>query len=170
MKDLTMKKLFSLIMAGLACLLIIFSFCPYVGYGSYGYSLWSSDAGTLSLGIVQFILLLGVIAVYVLHVFKGLKEKWITYANYAVGFVTFTHLIYFFRILDGGSKFGFWFEFLLALGLGAISVLWYFQSDEKAVGGPKAPIIGYDEKTGKPIYAKIKGYDPKTGKPIYEKD
>lgn len=165
-----MKNLFSLIMAGIAFLLIVFSFCPYAGFGSYGYSLWSKEAGLLSIGIIQFILLLGVMAVYLLHVFKGLEEKWISYANYAVGFVTFTHLIYFFRILDGGSKFGFWFEFLLALGLGAISVLWNFQSKDKKVGGDKAPVIGYDEKTGKPIYAKIKSYDPKTGKPIYEKD
>ena len=167
--NLNMKSLFSLIMAGIAFLLIVFSFIPYVGYGSIHYSLWSSDAGTLPLGIIQFLLLLGVMAVYLLHVFKGLKEKWISYANYAVGFVTFTQLIYFFRILDGGSKVGFWFEFILALGLGTISVLWNFQSD-KPVGGKKAPIVGYDEKTGKPIYAKIKSYDPKTGKPIYEKD
>lgn len=166
--NLNMKKIFSLAMAGLACLLIIFSFIPYVGYGSYHYSLWSSDAGTLSLGLIQFFLLLGVIAVYLLHVFKDLDEKWISYANYAVGFVTFTHLIYFFRILDGGSMVGFWFEFILGLGLGVVSVLWNFQSEEAIAG--KAPVIGYDEKTGKPIYAKIKSYDPKTGKPIYEKD
>lgn len=156
-------------MAGLALLLIIFSFLPYVGYGSYNYSLWSSDAGTLSLGIIQFLLLLCVMAVYLLHAFKGLKEKWVSYANYAVGFVAFTHLIYFFRILDGGSMVGFWFEFLLGLGLAAVSVLWNFQDDDKAVG-KAAPVVGYDEKTGKPIYAKIKSYDPKTGKPIYEKD
>ena len=164
--NLNMKKIFSLAMAGLACLLIIFSFIPYVGYGSYHYSLWSSDAGTLSLGLIQFFLLLGVIAVYLLHVFKGLKEKWVPYTYYAVGFVTITHLTYFFKILDGGSMVGFWFEFLLALGLGAVSVLWNFQGDEPV--GKKAPVIGYDEKTGKPIYAKVKGYDPKTGKPIYE--
>ena len=170
MNNLTMKKLFSLIMVGIAFLLIVFSFCPYAGYGSYGYSLWSKDAGLLSLGIIQFILLLGIIAVYGLHFLKDLKEKWISYANYAVGFITFTHLIYFFRILDGGSKFGFWFEFILALGLGTISVLWYFQSNDKKVGGSKAPIVGYDQNTGKPIYAKITGYDPKTGKPIYEKN
>lgn len=166
--NLNMKKIFSFIMAGLALLIIIFSFLPYVGYSSYHYSLWSSDAGTLSIGLIQFLLLLCVIALYLLHVFKDLNEKWIAYANYAVGFTTFIHLIYFFRILDGGSKVGFWFEFILALGLGVISVLWNFQSTEKLAG--KAPIVGYDEKTGKPIYAKIKSYDPKTGKPIYEKN
>ncbi len=167
--DLTMKKLFSLIMVGIAFLLIVFSFLPYVGYSSIHYSLWSKELSTLSFAIIQLILALGIMAVYGLHVFKGLKEKWISYANYAVGFVTINHLIYFFRLIDGGSMVGFWFEFLLALGLAVISVLWNFQSDEKKVGN-KAPVVGYDEKTGKPIYAKVKGYDPKTGKPIYEKN
>lgn len=167
--DLNMKKIFSLAMVGISFLLIVFSFVSYVGYGSIGFSLWSSDAGLLSFGIIQLLLLLGVMALYGLHALKGLKEKWISYANYAVGFVTLTHLIYFFKILDGGSKVGFWFEFLLGLALAVVSVLWNFQSEEP-IESKKAPIIGYDQTTGKPIYAKIKGYDPKTGKPIYEKN
>ncbi len=167
--NLTKKKLFSLIMAGIAFLLIVFSFLPYAGVSSYNFSLWSKEAGLLSFGIIQLLTMLGVMAVYLLHVFKGLKEKWISYANYAVGFVSFSHLIYFFKMLDGGSMVGFWFEFILALGLAVISVLWNFQNDDP-VGGKKAPIVGYDEKTGKPIYAKIKSYDPKTGQPIYEKN
>ena len=164
-----MKKLFSLIMVGIAFLLIVFSFLPYVGYSTIHYSLWSKATATLSFAIIQLILALGIMALYGLHVLKGLKEKWISYANYAVGFISLTHLIYFFRLLDGGSMVGFWFELILALGLAVISVLWNFQDDEKRIGN-RAPIVGYDEKTGKPIYAKIKSYDPKTGKPIYEKD
>ena len=167
--NLTKKNLFSLIMAGIAFLLIVFSFLPYAGVRSYNFSLWSKDAGLLSFGIIQLLLMLGVIAVYLLHAFGKLKEKWVSYANYAVGFVAINHLIYFFKMLDGGSMVGFWFEFILALGLAVISVLWNFQGDEQ-IGGKKAPVIGYDEKTGKPIYAKVKGYDPKTGEPIYEKN
>ena len=68
--DLNKKKLFSLIMAGLSFLIIVFSFLPYVGYASYHYSLWSSDAGTLSIGIIQFLLLLCVISVYLLHAYS----------------------------------------------------------------------------------------------------
>lgn len=166
---LNKRKIFSIVMAGLALLIIIFSFLPYVGAYSYNYSLWSSEAGTLSIGVTQLLLMLAVIALYLLHLFMDLKEKWVTYANYAVGFVTITHLIYFFRLLSGGSKVGFWFEFLLSLALGACSVLWYFMSEEP-LADKSTPIVGYDQTTGKPIYAKIKGYDPKTGKPIYEKD
>ena len=166
--NLTKKNLFSLIMAGIAFFLIVFSFLPYAGISSYHFSLWSKEAGLLSFGIIQLLLMLAVMAVYLLHVFKGLNEKWISYTYYAVGFVTLSHLIYFFKMLDGGSMVGFWFEFILALGLAVISVLWNFQNDDPITA--KAPVVGYDEKTGKPIYAKVKSYDPKTGKPIYEKD
>ena len=102
-----------------------------------------------------------------------LKEKWIRFANYGVGFLTFLHLTQLFFCINTGARtdVGLWFELILGLGLGACSVIWYFVSDEpfaaKPAGG--APIIGYDQTTGKPIYAKIKGYDPKTGQPIYEK-
>lgn len=167
---LNRRKIFSIVIASLALLVIIFSFLPYVGSGSYyKANLWSSDYGTLSIGVTQMILLLCVIAVYLLHLFMDLKERWVTFTNYAVGFVVFTHLIYFFRLISGGSKVGFWFEFLFALGLGTCSVLWYFMSEEP-FADKSTPVVGYDQVTGKPIYAKIKGYDPKTGQPIYEKN
>ena len=164
---LNQRKIFSIVMAGLSLLLIIFSFIPYAGNSYAKVSLWSSEM--ISIGVTQMILLFGVIALYLLHLFIDLDEKWIKYANYAVGFVTFTHLLYFFQLISGGSRVGFWFEFLLSLGLGACSVLWNFMSEEP-FATKSTPIVGYDQTTGKPIYAKIKGYDPKTGKPIYEKN
>ena len=57
---------------------------------------------------------------------------------------------------------------LLAIGICALSVVWYFMPD-KAMGN-KAPVKGFDPKTGKPIYAKPKGFDPTTGKPIYDEE
>ena len=162
---LNQRKIFSIVMAGLSLLIIIFSFIPYASSYYSSVSLWSS--GMISLGVTQMILLFGVIAVYLLHLFIDLDEKWVKFANYAVGFVTFTHLIYFFQLISGGSKVGFWFEFLLSLGLGACSVVWYFMS-EQPFASKSTPIIGYDQTTGKPIYAKIKGYDPQTGQPIYD--
>lgn len=164
---LNQRKIFSIVMASLSLLIIIFSFIPYAGSSYSKVSLWSS--GMIALGVTQMILLFAVITVYLLHLFIDLDEKWVKFANYAVGFVTFTHLIYFFQLISGGSRVGFWFEFLLSLALGACSVLWYFMSEEP-FATKSTPIIGYDQVTGKPIYAKIKGYDPKTGKPIYEKD
>jgi hypothetical protein len=110
--------------------------------------------------------------VYLLHLFANLNEKWAKFANYGVGFVVFFHIIELFVIISttgAGTKVGFWFEFLFALALGTCSVLWYFMSEEP-FATKSTPIIGYDQVTGKPIYAKVKSYDPKTGKPIYEKN
>jgi len=163
------RKIFSIVIASLALLIIIFAFLPYQGNSYVSISLWSSDYKTIGLGVTQMILLLAVIAVYLLHLFADIKEKWVTYANYAVGFVVFTHLVSFFNLVGGGSAAGFWLEFIFSLGLGTCSVLWYFMSEEPFAKKETTPIIGYDEHTGKPIYAKIKSYDPKTGKPIYEK-
>ena len=163
------RKVFSIVIASLALLIVIFSFLPYQGNSYVSISLWSSDYRTIGLGVTQMILMFAVIALYLLHLFADLKEKWITYANYAVGFVVFTHLVSFFQLISGGSGVGFWFEFLLSLGLATCSVLWYFMSEEPFANKSTTPIVGYDPTTGKPIFAKIKSYDPKTGKPIYEK-
>ena len=119
--------------------------------------------------LLKSFLLLCIITLYLLHLFIDLGEKWIKFANYGVGFIVFVHLINFFTLVSGGSGVGFWFEFLLSLGLGTISVLWYFASEQPFASKETTPIVGYDPTTGKPIYAKIKSYDPKTGKPIYEK-
>ena len=163
---MNLRKVYSIVMASLSLLLIIFSFLPYVSYGSYASaSLWST--GYIGIGVVQMILLLCIITLYLLHLFIDLGEKWIKFANYGVGFIVFVHLINFFTLVSGGSGVGFWFEFLLSLGLGTISVLWYFAS-EQPFASKSTPIVGYDPATGKPIYAKIRSYDPKTGKPIYE--
>ena len=165
---LSLRKVYSIIMAGLAFLLFVFSFVDYVG----DVSVWSSMARYIGLGvgfaIVQLLVLLSIIAVYMLHLFGKLDEKWVKFANYGVGFITFHYLVQFFCFVGESTDFGFWIDVILALGLGTISVLWYFASD-KEFQSKQAPIIGYDEHTGKPIYAKIKSYDPKTGKPIYEK-
>ncbi len=166
------RKIFSIVIASVALLIIIFSFLPYASIYGGKYSLWSSDYNTIAIGVTQMIILLCVITVYLLHLFANLNEKWVKFANYGVGFVTFFHIVELFQIISAsgaGTKVGFWFEFLLALGLGTCSVLWYFMSEEP-FATKSTPIIGYDQVTGKPIYAKIKSYDPKTGKPIYEKD
>ena len=160
------RKIFSIIIASIALLLICFSFIDYIGSAS----LWNT--WYLSAGIFQLLIALGLIAVYLLHLFMDLKEKWMKFANYGVGFIVFYHLTQLFFAINMGARtdVGLWFELILALGMGACSVLWYFMSEEPfAPKAGAAPITGYDPATGKPIYAKIKGYDPKTGAPIYEK-
>lgn len=167
---LSLKKIYSIVMAGLALLLFIFSFIPYVG----DVSVWSSISRYVGLGvgfaIIQMLILFCIIAAYLLHFFMGIDEKWIKYTNYGVGFIVFHYIVNFFDFVGNGTNVGFWFDVILALALGTISVLWYFASEKTLNLKNNAPVIGYDEATGKPIYAKIKSYDPKTGKPIYEKN
>jgi len=166
---LSLKKIYSIAMAGIALLLFIFSFIPYAG----DVSEWSKMARFIGLGasfsIFKMLIVFCIIATYLLHLFKDIDDKWVKYANYGVGYIVFHYLVYFFNFVGEGTNVGFWFCTILALGLGAVSVLWYFAS-EKPIETSKAPVIGYDQVTGKPIHAKIKGYDPKTGKPIYEKN
>ncbi|MBR3524028.1 MAG: hypothetical protein IKN87_05055 [Bacilli bacterium] len=167
---LSVRKIFSIIIASLTLLLFIMSFAPHIGgytEGSGWYSveiksqnLWD---GNKAQPIMYLLAYIGIIAVYLLHIFINLKEKWVQYANYAVGFVGLGYLTMFFAGLDH-LGFGLVIGVLLALGINSLSVIWYFMSD-KQMG---APVTGYDPKTGKPIYAKPTGFDPKTGKPIFE--
>ena len=175
---LSMKKIYSISMAGIALLLFIFTFIPNFKISGSTYGLWSSDLSTeiydvkiyAVAGLVKPILLtialVAIGAVYLLNMFGILKEKWVSYANYATGFVTLTYLNLFFG--NTGSLYvGLWFGLILSIGLCAVSVLWNFASDTP-IGGSGAPITGYDPATGKPIYAKPAGFDPVTGKPIYK--
>ncbi len=162
---MSLRKVFSIVMMSLALLGFIFTFISYVsGYSSF--NLWDMS------GSWGFFMLLGYVAIitlYALHLFGVFKtEKWITYANYAVGFVTLWHLSFlFYAMSNNGAGVGLWLNTIVGVALAAISVVWYFVSDE-AFKGNGAPVKGFDPKTGKPIYAKPKGYDPATGKPIYE--
>ena len=165
---MTLRKVFSIIIASIALLLFIFSFAPHVhiDLGAWGgtsdSNLW---AGNKAQPIMFLLAYIGIITVYLLHIFLNLKENWVKYANYAVGYITISYLVMFFTYLDS-LGFGLVIGVILALGLGTLSVLWYFVSDKKT--GPK--VTGYDPKTGKPIYAKPKGFDPKTGKPIFDEE
>ena len=159
---MSLRKIFSIIIASLTLLLFIFSFAPHYDYGSWGGSanLW---AGNKAQPIMFLLAEIGIITVYLLHIFMSLKEKWVMYANYGVGFISLSYLTMFFTGLDH-LGFGLVLGVLVALGIIALSVVWYFMSDE-TMG---APVTGYDPKTGKPIYAKPTGFDPATGKPIFK--
>ena len=161
------RKIFSIIIASLTLVLFILSFAPHIDYGnnasvSGSANLWD---GNKAQPIMYLLADMGIIAVYLLHIFMNIKDKWVMYANYAVGFVGLGYLTMFFTNLEN-LGFGLVLGVLLALGIISLSVIWYFMSD-KNMG---APVAGYDPKTGKPIYAKPKGYDPKSGKPIFAEE
>ena len=161
---MTKRKIFSIIISSITLLLFVFSFIPHYKVSGYGFSstinLWD---GNKAQPVILLFAYIGIITVYLLSLFNILKEKWVTYANYAVGYVVFSYIGMFFGNLDY-LYVGVILGVLVALALGTLSVLWYFISD-KPMG---APVTGYDPATGKPIYAQPKGFDPVTGKPIYE--
>lgn len=161
---MTTRKIFSIIIASVTLVLFIMSFAPHVDYGNWGGSanLWD---GNKARPILYLLADAGIITVYLLHVFMGIKEKWVTFANYAVGFVGLGYVTLFLTNLDN-LGFGLVLGVLLAVAMVTLSVLWYFMSDKKT--GPK--VTGYDPKTGKPIFAKPKGFDPTTGKPIFDEE
>ncbi len=164
---LSMKKIYSIAMAGLSLLLFIFSFIPHVKVSMYGYSstanLWD---GNKAQPVIMLFSYIGIITVYLLSLFGVLKDKWVSYANYATGYIFLGYLTLFFESIDY-LYVGLWLGIIAAGGLVAVSVLWNFASDEP-LQGKGAPITGYDPATGKPIYAKPAGFDPATGKPIYK--
>lgn len=159
---MTMRKIFSIIIASLTLVLFIMSFAPHVAGTGWSANLWD---GNKAQPIMYLLAYMGIIAVYLLHIFIGIKDKWVMYANYGVGFVGLGYLTMFFANLDN-LGFGLILGVLLALGIISLSVIWYFMSDKRT----GAPVSGYDPKTGKPIYAKPKGYDPRTGKPIFDEE
>jgi hypothetical protein len=163
---MSLRKVFSIIIASVTLLLFIFSFAPHVDYGKWAGSanLWD---GNKAQPIMFLLAEMGIIAVYLLHILINLKDKWVQFANYGVGFISLSYLTMFFTSLDN-LGFGLVIGVILALGIIALSVVWYFMSDKPFSNKSTAPITGYDPKTGKPIYAKPKGFDPETGKPIYE--
>lgn len=164
---LSKRKVFSIIIGSLALFLFINSFIPHIKY-DYGYgssvtaNLWDGNKAT---AVILLLCYIGVITCYLLNMFNILKEKWMSYVNYATGFIVLSYLAMFFGQIDN-IYVGIWLGLFAALGMGTLTVLWNFVSDTPFTSG--APVAGYDPKTGKPIYAKVTGYDPKTGKPIYE--
>ena len=165
---MSLRKVFSIIISSIAVLLFIFMFIPYIGNSYSKANLWK--IGT-SFGVFALISYLGIIAVHLLSLFGVLKEKWVHFVDYATGYVTISHLVFLFNWMDM-TRVGIWLATIFALGLGVLSVLWYFVSDKpfSQGGTPKAngKITGYDPQTGKPIYAQPKGFNPQTGEPIYE--
>lgn len=169
---MSLRKVFSIIIASVAFYLFINMFFPYNGllnkYNDIAIidgNMWGFSVG---FSVFALIGILSIITIHLLYVFGVLNEKWIAYTFYGVGFVSIFHVCYFFLVLDS-AKIGIWLGFFFSIILLSLSIVWNVLSDKPFSGkGPKGKVTGYDPKTGKPIYAKPKGFDPETGEPIYE--
>ena len=168
---MSLRKVFSIVIASLALLGFIFTFITYID-AFKSYNLWGipkyDGEGSVVYGLFMLFIYVGTITMYLLHLFCIIKdEKWFKFLNYGIGYAALFHLTFLFQ----NSKYlgaGAWLGAVVGIGLLTCSILWYFFSDEPFSKNATAPIKGYDAKTGKPIYAKPKGFDPETGKPIYE--
>ena len=170
---LSLRKVFSIVMASLGLLGFIFTFIAYLDVAGGTYNLWNipkyNGDKCIVYGLFMLFIYAGIITMYLLHLFGVVKEeKWFKYLNYGTGYAALFHLTFLFQngnYLGAGA----WLGAVVGIGLLTCSILWYIFSDEPFTGN-KGKITGYDPKTGKPIYAKPKGFDPKTGKPIFDEE
>jgi len=136
------------VIASLGLLLFIFMFIPYFGNDFYKMSMWKFST---AMSVFMLLNVLGIMAVYLLHLFGVLKDKWMVFANYAVGGVTLWHVAFLFHMMDA-TRVGIWLGTFVTLAMFVISILWNLLGGNESKANTK----------------KITGYDPKTGKPIYE--
>ena len=168
---MSLRKIFSIVIASLAFYLFINMFFQYNGlvneYNDIAIvegNMWSFSVG---FSIFALISIISIITLHLLYLFGVVNEKWISYTYFGVGFVALFHVCYLFLVINA-TGFGIWIGFFASILLLASSILWGFLSDKTFAKEEKGKITGYDPKTGRPIYAKPKGFDPETGKPIYE--
>ncbi len=130
---MSLKKIFSLVIPGIAFLLFINTFLPF-----YSTSWASANLWRMSKSISVFILLsaIAVAAVYILYFLGILKEKLVSYGYLGIGFLGLFHIAYFFDIVENGSI-GLWFGLILSLGLIGCSIVWNFLSDTPLPAKPK---------------------------------
>ncbi len=142
---LSLRKIFDIVIASLGLLVFIFMFISYFGSST---NLWKFST---SIAVFMLLNILGIMAVYLLHLFEIFKDKWMTYANYAVGAVAFWHVSMFFEVVDHAGV-GIWFGTIFSLAMFVISILWYLLGGKEGNKANAKKITGYDPKTGKPIY------------------
>ena len=176
---MTKRKTFSLIGLVLSIYLIInMLFIPFVG----GEPLWEIGFDHF-IGIIMLVeLVLGIIAL-ILQLF-GLTEK-ADFVHFGNGFYFSYHLYVIIEYFDNDvmdrADIGLWLGLIASFALlMVIFVAGFVSNDKKAKASrvekderDEREIVGYDPKTGKPIYKeekKIVRYDTKTGKPIYEEE
>ena len=176
---MTARKVFSIIGLCLSVLLIVCLFLPFYDLGEYGgtYSLWEylDKARANATGIIIIIELLIAILAYILQLTGACKDSKLAYLG--LGYFFTYHISLFFTALSNEAfdelSFGFWLGLIFSLIAVVITIIGNLVSNKKraSYGGYARQPIGFDPKTGKPIFEspkEIKGYDPNTGEPIYK--
>lgn len=173
---MTARKVFSLIGLILSVLLIVCLFLPFYDYGVGTYSLWeyldkARASGTRIIILIELIIASLTFLLQLVGVFKDSKLAYL-----GLGYYFTYHLSLFFSALGNEAfsdlAWGYWIGLVLSTVTVIITIIGNCVSNDKKQGyGSYAQPVGFDPKTGKPIYEeekKIVGYDPQTGKPIYK--
>ena len=173
------RNVFTIIQLVLLAYLIGNMVLPFISnYGSE-VSFWEALEleGTSSLQIIVLIeLILGMLA-GVLQLCGAIKDSKFIY--FSVGYYFVFNLQFFIvgirnDLLDQ-LKVGLWLGLIVSVILILLVLIGNLLSNEHkervyvAKEKDDRKPIGYDPKTGEPVYAKPTGYDPKTGEPVYEK-
>ena len=149
------RKMFSLITAGVLLFLLINLFIPIIGDSTKSISLWSNVSTAFKVLIV--LELLAGVGVCILQFFNILLDY--KFAYFPLGFYLTYYLVTLFQFMDSKqlefSKAGLWLGILFAIGGLVTTVVGNFMGNE---ANPKM----FKNSGNQPI-----GYDPKTGRPIY---
>ena len=171
---MTTRKLFCIItMAIIAFLFINFFFIPIIGKSGESYSLWEyaglQNANSLrAVMIIELSLALVVCILQLCGVIRGYRLVY-----FFIGYYFTYHMTMILNFMEQDvldyAEIGLWLGFIFSLAafiMILIGNLCSNKSSSKNYGGG-APVVGYDPKTGKPIYGKPVGFDPQTGEPIF---
>ncbi len=176
---MTKRKVFTIIQLVLLCYLIGNMFLPFINNGYDSVSLWEyfETLGTHSLQIVVLIeILIGILAC-ILQLCGAIKDSKLVY--FALGYYFTYHLGIFITAVENEAleytEFGLWIGLFVSAAVLILVLIGNLLSNEhkEKVRAPRVSEgrkpIGFDPKTGEPVYAKPTGFDPKTGEPVYEK-
>lgn len=163
------RKILSIVCIPLLALFIICLFIPFISDGSTSLSFWEimDKDDQMQTNIIIIIELLLAVLLFILQICGALKDA--KFAYFPIGYLLTNFVNVFISMIKREYfkylSFGFWFGFIILIAILVLMIISNFSSNESK---SKQEPIGYDPKTGKPIYARIKSYDPNTGKPIYE--
>lgn len=178
------RKVFSLIGLIMMVLLIVSLYLPFMGDGDVSYSLWKMMdlKDMMYLNIIMLIELILAALVFLLQLCGAFQDTKL--ALFSLG--------YFFTELFGTAigmiknetfkylSVGFYLGFIISVVAIVFVIVGSKLSNEakpKYYGyqgyGPQPQPMGFDPKTGQPIYGQPEpkqpiGYDPNTGEPIYK--
>ena len=177
---MTKRKVISIIGMVLMLFLIGNLFLPFISGGGQTFSFWEylDETNMLEAAIVVIFLLTFGFLTFLCQL-CGLIDQ-CKFVYFPLGYYVTYHVILFITAITndelGSLEVGFWLGLVIGLILFILVFISGFLKNVKKV---KRVPIGYDPKTGKPIYEEVEKkvetkkkvpvrYDTKTGEPIYE--